>query len=41
MATFYRVFTDSAFSTSENVPSPSFLTNRYSNTKWVSIWSLV
>ena len=30
MATFWRVLTDSALSTSEKVPSPSFLTSLYS-----------
>jgi hypothetical protein len=36
MATFYRVFTDSAFNTSENVPSPSFRYTRYSSSNQVS-----
>lgn len=30
IATFWRVLTDSAFSTSEKVPSPSLRTNLYS-----------
>ena len=36
MATFYLVLTDSALSTSENVPSPNFLTSRYSKQTGVS-----